>query len=81
MAPVSDLNQWSTESGGRVSDARVALGAVMVTTIAIVALAAQLLSPAVAAKAAAVMFPFLLVSALRTPLANCSIYGSRPRRR
>lgn len=81
MAAVNDLNEWGTEVGGGVDSARVVLGAVMLTTAAVVALAANFLGPAVAAKAAAAMLPVLLVSALRAPLGDCSIYGSLARRR
>jgi hypothetical protein len=81
MAAVNDLDLWGTESGGHVSRARVALGAVMVTTLVVVAVAAQLLGPAVAAKAAAAMLPILFVAVLRAPLAGCSIYASLSRRR
>jgi len=81
MAAVNDLNQWETEAGEGVDSARVALGAVMLTTAAAVALAANFLSPALAATVAAAMFPILFVSALRAPLDDCSIYGSLARRR
>ena len=81
MAAVSDQNQWGTETGGGVDSARVALGAVMVTTLAVVALVGHLAGPALAAKAAAAMLPILILSALRTPLDGCSIYGHFARRR
>lgn len=81
MAAVSDLNQWGTEAGSGVERARVALGAVMLTTLAVVALAAHLVGPSLAAKSATLMLPILLLSALRTPLDDCSIYGHLARRR
>jgi len=81
MAAVSDQNQWGAEPGGGVDSARVALGAVMVATLAVVALVAHVAGPALAAKAAAAMLPILLLSALRAPLDGCSIYGHLARRR
>jgi hypothetical protein len=71
----ADLNEWGPETGSEVDDARVVLGAVMMATIAVVAAAMYLVGPAAGAKTAAAMTPFVLVSALRTPLADCSIYG------
>ena len=53
----------------------------MLTTAAVVALAATFFGPTVAATAAVVMLPVLLVSALRAPLHDCSVYGSLARRR
>jgi hypothetical protein len=53
----------------------------MMMTIVVVALAAHFVGPALAAQAAAAMLPILIVSALRTPLTDCSIYGSLARRR
>jgi len=76
----ADLNEWGPETGGTVDDDRVVLGAVMVATIAVVAAAMYLIGPAAGAKAAAAMTPFVLASALRTPLTNCSIYGGGLRR-
>jgi hypothetical protein len=81
MAAVDDLNQWETEVGRGVDHARVTLGAVMLTTVAAVVLAANVFGPAAAATAAAAMLPVLLVSTLRAPLDDCSIYGSLARRR
>jgi len=77
----ADLNEWGPGPGGHASDARVVLGAVMVATVAVVAAASHLLGPAAAAKAATAMIPFVVVAALRTPLADCSMYGGNPRRR
>lgn len=77
----ADLNEWGSETGGHVADARVVLGAVMVSTVAVVAAATHVFGPGVGAKAAAAMLPLLLVAILRTPLADCSIYGGHPRRR
>lgn len=77
----ADLNEWGPEPGGHASDARVVLGAVMIATVAAVATANFVLGPAAAAKAAAAMIPFIVVAALRTPLADCSMYGGNPRRR
>jgi hypothetical protein len=81
MAAVDDLNQWQTGVGSGVDSARVALGAVMLTTAAVVALAAHFLGPAAAATAAAAMVPVLFVATLRAPLDGCSVYGSLARRR
>ena len=81
MAAVNDLNQWDTEVGGGVDRARVVLGAVMLTTVAVVVLAAHLFGPAAAATAAAAMLPILFVSTLRAPLDDCSAYVSLARRR
>jgi len=80
MAAVSDANKWEIETGGRVNDARVALGAAMVATIAVVAVAAQFFGPDAAAKAAAAMLPVVLVASLRAPLDDCSVYASALRR-
>jgi|GEM_PF-2091494 len=77
----ADLNQWDSEPGGGVSDARVVLGAVMVATVAAAAAASHLIGPAAAAKAATAMMPLLIVAALRTPLSDCSMYGGNPQRR
>jgi hypothetical protein len=71
----ADPNEWGPETGRNVDDARVVLGAVMVATIAITAVAVQLIGPGAGAKAAAAMIPFVLASVLRTPLSDCSIYG------
>ncbi|SEA18349.1 hypothetical protein SAMN04488065_2136 [Haloplanus vescus] len=76
MAAVSDLNQWGTETGGQVSDARVALGTAMVVTIAAVAAAGEFLGPAAAGQAAAAMLPVVAVTMFRAPLDSCSIYAS-----
>ncbi|RCU47175.1 hypothetical protein DU504_07610 [Haloplanus salinus] len=81
MAAVDDLNQWGTTADGGGEGPRVTLGAVMLTTAAVVALAATFFGPTVAATAAVVMLPVLLVSALRAPLHDCSVYGSLARRR
>jgi hypothetical protein len=75
MAAVSDLNQWETEAGRGVDGARVALGVVMATTVAVVALVVQVGGPALAAKAAAAMLPVLTLFMLRAPLDDCSIYS------
>ncbi|WP_435068077.1 hypothetical protein [Haloplanus sp. C73] len=80
MATVSDLNQWEHETGGQVSDARVALGAAMVATIAAVAGAGEFLGPAAGAQAAAAMLPVVFLATLRAPLADCSIYAAALRR-
>jgi len=77
----ADLNQWGSEAGGRASDARAVLGAVMVATVFAVAAANHLLGPAAGAKAAVAMAPLMIVAALRTPLSDCSMYGGNPRRR
>jgi 4-amino-4-deoxy-L-arabinose transferase-like glycosyltransferase len=81
MAAVDDLNQWETGVGSGVDSARVVLGAVMLTTAAVVALAAYVFGPAIAAAAAVAMLPILFVSTLRAPLDGCSVYGSLARRR
>jgi hypothetical protein len=80
MATVSELNQWEHEPGGQVSDARVALGAAMVATIAAVAGAGQLLGPTAGAQAAAAMLPVVCIATLRAPLEDCSVYAAALRR-
>jgi len=77
----ADSTQWGSEPGGNIADARVVLGAVMIATIVAVATAGRLLGPAAGAKAAVAMAPLMIVTALRTPLADCSMYGGQPRRR
>ncbi|MFB6255416.1 MAG: hypothetical protein ABEH58_01605 [Haloplanus sp.] len=81
MVSTFDQNRWEVEPGGGVDSARVALGAVMLVTLAVVALVAHVIGPALAAKAAAAMLPILILSALRTPLGGCSMYGYLTSRR
>ncbi|WP_248895820.1 hypothetical protein [Haloplanus halobius] len=61
------------------TNAQAVLGAVMVSTVFVVAAAGTVFGPSAAAMSAVVMLPFLIIASLRTDLDNHSAYPSLAR--
>jgi hypothetical protein len=77
MTTTTDLDPWSSDPDP-AADAKLLLGVVMAATALAIGVATYTVGPALGAKVAALLFPVLLVTVLRTPLDGYSVYGGRP---